>query len=98
MTRPAPTWLRYAVVAIACTLTGVGIGIVVAPTPEPWRCSIEQGTHMPPCPPNTDREVWATWPGGLTTKARWHQGRWEFQQPVLGQSYTNRQPQNWSEL
>lgn len=101
MTRPMPAWVTKAAIAATCLLLGAAVGIGVAPHKTSVilaYCSIEGESHVPPCPPDTNREVWATWPGDVTIRARWQHHQWHFDQPILGVRRTSEPPVSWREL
>lgn len=86
---------------VAALLLGAAIGVTiqlpVKVVLEP--CSVDglsPGTF--PCPPDTDRVVWAAWDGGLRAPASWNGTRWMFARPVMGQHGTTFHPIAWTEL
>lgn len=86
---------------IAALLVGAAIGISyqLPVRVETFTCSVDTPTvNTPPCPPDDDRVVWATWDPGVRTPARWDGTRWTFVQPILGQRSTMYHPSNWGEL
>ncbi len=100
MSRPGPTWARYALVALVAASLGAAIGLELAPKhiDRIIHCSVEHAPGWPPCPPDNGRVVWAAWDGGVRTLASWNGREWVFAQPVLGRHYTSEAPIAWGEL
>ena len=93
---------RTGITALAAALLlGAAIGITVQLPVKVVQvpCSVDglsPGTI--PCPPDSDRVVWAAWDGGLRTPASWNGTRWTFARPVMGQHDTTHHPIAWTEL
>lgn len=104
MTRRVPMWAATTVAFVALAV-GIIIGLEWRQPPVEHLAycsltgSVVEGT--PPCPPDTNRPVWATWAvweGGVRTIATWDGRAWVLTNPVLGVTRTTTPPTSWSEL
>lgn len=99
VTRRWDRWLTWLVFALAGGVLGLAAGVNIAERPATYLsyCSVEQGTSLHPCPPDTSRWVEAEW-SNVTTVARWTGSWWEFGGIILGQRTTTSPALAWREL
>lgn len=102
MNKSLPAWVTKAAIAATCLLLGAAVGVGIAPNKNTIilaYCSVDTApAHVPPCPPDTNRIVLATWPSGVTVRARWQHQQWHLDQPVMGVRHTSEPPTTWEEL